>query len=150
MRLRLVSGCGIWTRVSRRMRLRVVLVAAYGTSLGCCLLALAVKIFCLLATFAAESTAINATQSDLPVFERNFVPKGAWGDHGQEASPFYLNGKLYQMQSIMGRFPADGSQGSHSGFCVYDARTGETVSCPDSSSLCALTFPLFCVFRSVP
>ena len=34
----------------------------------------------------------------------------------------------------MGRFPADGSQGAHSGFCVYDARTGRTVSCPDSSS----------------
>ena len=28
------------------------------------------------------------------------------------------------VQSIMGKFPADGSQGGHSGFCVYDARTG--------------------------
>ena len=27
----------------------------------------------------------------------------------------------------------DGSQGAHSGFCVYDARSGETVACPDSS-----------------
>ena len=68
------------------------------------------------------------------VFKRNFEPKGAWADHGEEASPVFLNGKLYLVQSIMGRFPADGSQGAHSGFCVYDARTGRTVSCPDSSS----------------
>ena len=67
-------------------------------------------------------------------FVRNFKPEGAWGDHGQEASPFFLGHKLYMMQSIMGRFPADGSQGGHSGFCVYDAETGEVVSCPDSSS----------------
>ena len=71
------------------------------------------------------------------VFERNFKPEGAWGDgHGQEASPFFLNGRLYMMQSQMGHFPADGSQGVHSGFCVFDARSGEVVpgSCPDSSS----------------
>jgi len=29
-----------------------------------------------------------------PLFRRNYEPVGAWGDHGQEASPFYLNGKL--------------------------------------------------------
>lgn len=39
-----------------------------------------------------------------PVFKRNFKPMGAWGDHGEEASPFFMNGKLYMMQSIMVRY----------------------------------------------
>jgi hypothetical protein len=68
-----------------------------------------------------------------PVFVRNYEPVGAFGDHGQEASPFFLNGQLYMMQSIMGR-PANGSQGVHSLFCVYNATSGAQVVCPDSSS----------------
>ncbi len=85
-------------------------------------------------TTEAPASAGAAGNGSSIVFKRNFEPQGAWGDHGQEASPVFLNGKLYMVQSIMGKFPADGSQGGHSGFCVYDARTGSTVSCPDSSS----------------
>ena len=66
---------------------------------------------------AAAANAANANPTaptnSVVAFERNFKPEGAWGDHGQEASPFFLNHKLYMMQSIMGRFPADGSQGGH-------------------------------------
>jgi hypothetical protein len=67
-------------------------------------------------------------------FKRNYQPQGAWGDFGQEASPFFLNGKLYHMQTVMGKMPEDGSEGSHSFFCVYDALTGEKIVCPESSS----------------
>ena len=102
---------------------------------------------------AAGAAAAAATGGAQPVaggvaFARNFKPEGAWGDHGEEASPFFLNGKLYMMQSIMGRFPADGSQGTHSGFCVYDARSGEKVACPDSSS--AFAFCSAIVDHTVP
>ena len=82
---------------------------------------------------AASKTDDGGTAASI-AFKRNFEPEGAWGDHGQEASPFHLNGKLYLMQSIFRTFPhTNGSKGVHSGFCIYDARTGETVSCPDSS-----------------
>lgn len=81
-------------------------------------------------------------------FRRNYRPQGAWGDHGQEASPLFLNGSLYMMQTIMGRVPADGSNGTHSLFCVYDVATGRVVSCPDSSS--AFAFCSAVVDRSAP
>jgi hypothetical protein len=32
-------------------------------------------------------------------------------------------------------------KGKHSGFCVCDARPGETVSCPDSYAAFAFCFP---------
>ena len=38
------------------------------------------------------------------------------------------------MQTVMGTMPPDGSQGSHSFFCIYDALTGDKVVCPESSS----------------
>ena len=69
-----------------------------------------------------------------PVFKRNYQPQGAWGDFGEEASPFFLNGKMYHMQSVMGIMPEDGSEGTHSFFCIYDAATGAKVICPESSS----------------
>jgi hypothetical protein len=87
----------------------------------------------LLGTLAVTAALSAANQTGI-VFKRNFKPMGAWADHGEEASPIFLNNSLYLMQSIMGKFPADGSEGAHSGFCIYDARTGETISCPDSSS----------------
>ena len=40
-----------------------------------------------------------------PVFKRNYQPRGAWGDFGEEASPFFLNGKLYHMQVKNTAFP---------------------------------------------
>lgn len=72
--------------------------------------------------------------SDPPAFKRNYQPLGAIANYGEEASPFYLNGRLYMMESVMGLMPPDGSQGAHSFFCVYDAATGEAVACPESSS----------------
>ena len=54
----------------------------------------------LLLLLAAAAAAAAAAGVD---FKRNFKPEGAWGDHGEEASPFFLNGRLYMMQSIMGR-----------------------------------------------
>ena len=38
------------------------------------------------------------------------------------------------MQSVMGLVPADGSNGAHSLFCIFDATTGEKVTCPESSA----------------
>jgi hypothetical protein len=104
--------------------------------------ALGVMLLLVVVVLVAADTSLSSTTTTFSpaveggeiVFRRNYQPLGAWGDHGEEASPFFLNGKLYMMQSIMGLFPADGSEGVHSGFCVYDARTGEVVSCPDSSA----------------
>ena len=103
---------------------------------------------CVLAAISAHKHTANSTKGPTSfvdnafdvntsgiTFERNFKPEGAWGDgHGQEGSPFFFRGKLYLMQSMMGFFPKDRSMGVHSGFCVFDARSGEEVSCPDSSS----------------
>jgi len=64
----------------------------------------------------------------------NYEHVGAWVGSSLESSPIFFQGKLYLMQSQMGPFPRDGSNGSHSFFCVMDGRTGEEVSCPPSSS----------------
>eukprot|EP00729_Bicosta_minor_P027982 gene27982-20025_t len=68
-----------------------------------------------------------------PMFKRGFQSQGLFGDKGEEASPFYMNGKLYMMQSVMRHVPADGSDGAHSQFCIIDAASGEDVICPVSS-----------------
>jgi hypothetical protein len=62
----------------------------------------------------------------------NFKHLGMLAFGTLESSPFTLNGTLYIMGAQMGRFAPDGS--SHSFFCVMDAATGRTVSCPNVSS----------------
>ena len=94
---------------------------------------------------AAADAATHVDASNI-TFLRNFKPQGSFGNFGQEASPVYLNGKLYLVQSIMGQ-PVPG-QGAHSYFCVYDAETGEKVSCPASSS--AFAFCSAIVDHSAP
>ena len=64
----------------------------------------------------------------------NFRHEGAWVGASLESSPIYFNGKLYLMQSQMGPFPRNGSNGAHSFFCVMDGKTGEEISCPPSST----------------
>lgn len=73
------------------------------------------------------------TKSD-DEWKTNYEHVGAWVGSSLESSPIFFQGKLYLMQSQMGPFPRDGSNGSHSFFCVMDGRTGEEVSCPPSSS----------------
>ena len=44
---------------------------------------------------------------------------------GYESTPMHLGGRLYLMQSMMGRFAPD--NGEHSYFCIFDGVTGEQV-----------------------
>lgn len=63
----------------------------------------------------------------------NYEPLGALvGPHGLESTPFFFGGKLHLMQSMEAYFAPDG--GAHSFFCVFDAESGEKISCPESSS----------------
>ena len=64
----------------------------------------------------------------------NFRHEGAWVGASLESSPLHFKGKLYLMQSTMGPFPRDGSNGSHSFFCIMDGSTGEEISCPPTST----------------
>lgn len=68
-----------------------------------------------------DQRATTRARAGPPVFKRNYQPEGAWGDFGEEASPFFLNGKMYHMQSVMGTMPPDGSEGGHSFFCICES-----------------------------
>ena len=62
----------------------------------------------------------------------NYQALGALvGRHGLESTPFFFGGKLPLMQSMEGHFSPGGA---HSYFCVFDAESGEKLSCPNSSS----------------
>eukprot|EP00040_Diaphanoeca_grandis_P017868 m.93929 g.93929 ORF g.93929 m.93929 type:complete len:428 (+) comp26661_c0_seq1:139-1422(+) len=69
-----------------------------------------------------------------PAWKPNFDRVGMMYSGGEEASPLFMNGKLYIMSSQMGFPTGNRSDGAHSFFCVNDAITGERVSCPESSS----------------
>ena len=91
----------------------------------------------LLATAAAAAALATVTRdgaaSERPPEWLHFEHMGAWvGGLGYESTPMYLGGRLYLMQSMMGRFAPDGGQ--HSYFCIFDGVTGEEVACPPSSS----------------
>ena len=62
----------------------------------------------------------------------NFDHQGMLAFGTLESSPFSMNGSLFIMGSKMGPFAPDGK--AHSFFCVINAATGRTVSCPNSSS----------------
>ena len=55
----------------------------------------------------------------------NFAHEGAWTSHQLCSSPIFFKDKLYLVSSRIGK--------THSFFCVFDAASGATVSCPDES-----------------
>ena len=83
---------------------------------------------------AARAAAEDNTNTTAVVWQPNYEHLGAWVGSSLESSPLFFKGNLYLMASRMGRFPRDGSNGSHSYFCIMDGRTGEEVSCPPTSS----------------
>jgi hypothetical protein len=89
----------------------------------------------LLSKTAAPSVKVAIkSDDDTSDWAPNYDHLGAWVGSSLESSPIFFKNKLYLMQSQMGLFPRDGSDGSHSFFCVMDGRTGEEVSCPASSA----------------
>ena len=55
----------------------------------------------------------------------NFAHEGAWTSHQLCSSPIFFKDKLYLVSSRIGK--------THSFFCVFDAASGATVSCPEES-----------------
>eukprot|EP01047_Picozoa_sp_COSAG01_P132070 COSAG01_NODE_61882_length_287_cov_0.973404_1_plen_65_part_01 len=61
--------------------------------------ALGVLLLLVVVVLVAADTSLSTTTATFSpadeeaeiVFRRNYQPLGAWGDHGQEASPFFLN-----------------------------------------------------------